>query len=46
MRFGGAANHSDPLKSFPGDGTKMLMKKLQANLSIDNETGELVLSLP
>lgn len=46
VKFGWAVNHSDPLKSFPGDGTKMLMKKLQANLLIDNETGELVLSLP
>lgn len=46
VRFGLENRFSDQLQSFPGDVTKILMKELQANLMIDSETGELVLSLP
>ncbi len=47
LRFGLTGNRfTDPLQSFPGDSTKMFMKKLQANVLIDSETGELVLGLP
>ena len=47
VRFALTKNRfTDPLSSFPDDSTKKLMKELQANLMIDSETGELVLSLP